>query len=789
MATILLSVICFAAATVAAAPPQNIISFDASQGGTLIAGSGVSPTIYVGSDDWYGVQRAAQDLALDFGRVTGQNGTVQIVNGFSTATSDEHAIYIGTIGKSSLLDSLASTAQLDFNQTAGQWEAYQTQLTPQGLVIAGADKRGSIYGTYDISAQIGVSPWYWWADVATESRDAIYATNGTKFQSSASVKFRGFFLNDEQPGLTDWVMANFPDIRNGDAGYAHAFYATVFELLLRLRANYLWPASWGSMFYVDDAQNAQVADAYGVVMGTSHTEPMARATNEQSNPNFMHGVWSWANNRNNVTQFMREGAERASPYETLFTLGMRGLGDVASPTLNASSLEQIVDVQQQILRDVYNTTNVSSIPQMWCLYKEVGSYYAQGLKVPDDVTLLWAEDNWGNAQRLPEANETSRSGGSGLYYHADYVGDPRDYKWINTINLKKQWTELRQAYERGAQTIWVLNVGDLKPLEVPINHFLDMAYDIDSFASANSTTDWIIDWASNAFGSENGQAIADVMSNYSTYAGRRKYELLDSSTYSIINYEEAEMVLQQWSQLAQSAQSIHDGLSSNVQPAFFELVLHPVLAGYTVYQIHIGVARNNLYGEQGRTSTNKWSSDIITLFNNDFSITQQYHSLLDGKWKNILSQTHLGYQYWQQPMRNMLPPLAYVQQQSMSLAGPIGVTCEGSNATVPGDDMYHTLSSNVLTLPPMDPWGPSTRWIDVFSRGNVPAAYNVSISNPAVSVSQATGMLSTNGTDTDERLYLSVDWSQIANATSMVTINITTSTISNPSYINATKHT
>ncbi|KAK3063896.1 hypothetical protein LTS18_011836, partial [Coniosporium uncinatum] len=359
------------------------------------------------------------------------------------------------------------------------------------------------------------------------------------------------------------------------------------------------------MFYRDDPENAATADYYGIVAGTSHTEPMTLATNEQRA--YLNGTWAWNTNRENVTDLMRVGAERAEPYETLFTMGMRGLGDEASPTLNASSLQQIVATQQDILRDVYNLTNVSSIPQMWCLYKEVGGYLADGLQAPDDVTLLWADDNWSSMQRLPLANETSRSGGAGIYYHADYVGDPRDYKWINTISLQKYWQELQQAYERKANRIWMLNVGDLKGLELPISYFLDMAYDAPARASPNDPSIWLAQWASQSFGASLGNATADIMSRYSIYAARRKYELVDPSTYSLINYNEAESVLQQWTDLTNDAQSIYDRLDPSLQPAFFEMILHPCLAAYTLYSIHIGAARNNLYAMQRRTSANIWA--------------------------------------------------------------------------------------------------------------------------------------------------------------------------------------
>jgi hypothetical protein len=455
-------------------------------------------------------------------------------------------------------------------------------------------------------------------------------------------------------------------------------------------------------------------------------------------------------------------------------MGMRGLGDVESPTLNASALETIVNAQQGLLREVYNVSNVSAIPQMWCLYKEVGGYYADGLEVPSDITLLWADDNWSNMQRLPIANETHRPGGAGIYYHADYVGDPRDYKWIDTISLQKYWSELQQAYDRQARTIWLLNVGDLKPLELPISYFFATAYDTASLKSPNSTLPWLSDWVARQFGTEVAEETANILLNYSVLAGRRKYELVDPSTYSIINYNEADTVLGQWRDLVEAAVTMYNKLDASLQPAFFQLVLHKCTAAYIVHQIHIESAKNNLYSEQGRSSTNTLAQSVLTSFANDAALTQQYHQMLDGKWNHMLDQTHLGYQYWQQPMRNSLPPLSYVQQREISLAGQLGVTCDGNNGTVPGDDFYHSLSSNVLTLPPMDPYGPS-RWIDVFSRGTDAVNFNVS-GPPHILVTPSSGILQANGNNSDLRLAVTVDWANAPNGSTVSTINITTTT-------------
>jgi len=304
--------------------------------------------------------------------------------------------------------------------------------------------RGTIFGLYDVSEQSGVSPWWWFADVAIKKSAGIWALGGKKIQKSPSVRYRGIFLNDEQPALTNWINSNYEPGKYGP-GFNHFFHSHVFELLLRLRANYFWPAEWNSMFFVDDYANQPLADAYGVVIGTSHTEPMQRASIEWGYFGAKYGgngEWAYNSNNASLSEYFKYGAQRAKPYSatTLFTMAMRGSGDTA---INLSQEQAIAAVtaavaeQRKVIEEVFEGTELKDIPQVWTLYKEVQGYYEAGMEVPDDITLLWADDNWGNTRRLPIGDETKRSGGSGVYYHFDFVGDPRNYKWINTIQLQK----------------------------------------------------------------------------------------------------------------------------------------------------------------------------------------------------------------------------------------------------------------------------------------------------------------------------------------------------------------
>ncbi|GME46671.1 hypothetical protein GTA08_BOTSDO11837 [Neofusicoccum parvum] len=804
------------------------LAFNAAAGSLQLATSSSSARLLLDAADWPGVLRVADDLAADFGRVTGLNGSLSLVDGgaspgnasmiFSvtgrsswttsaTNSSGSGVIIAGTVGNSSLIKSLVDAGKIDVSAIEGQWESFTSQLVDspvegvaRALVIAGSDKRGTIYGLYDISEQIGVSPWYHFADVPAARHTAIYALDTTKTQPSPSIKYRGFFINDEAPALTGWMNANFKKSEYGSA-FGAEFYAMVFELLLRLRANYLWPAMWGSMFNVDDPRSQPLADEYGVVMGTSHTEPMMRATNEWGQ--FGNGSWQWNTNNESIYPFFVEGAERTRNYEGVMTIGMRGSADTAmSANVETTMLENIVDTQREILKNVYGSE--TAVPQAWCLYKEVQGYYEAGMRVPDDVILLWADDNWGNIRRLPVGNETERSGGAGVYYVSFLqcsatrmeltlgrstltmleIQETTNGPKINAVQLEHTWEQMHLAYERGARDLWIVN-------EIPISHFFDLAYDIELW-DVNSTSRWSALWAAREFGAGVSQQTADVLEAYGLLVAKRKYELVDPGTYSLINYEEADTIVAEWEALGKQAQSIYDSLPAAAQPAFFQTVLHPVLAGGTVYDIHISSAKNRLYAGQGRTSANAWAQRVLEKFKYDHELTVRYNGLLDGKWKHMMDQTHLGYVYWQQPMRQVTPPLQYVQTLERALNGDMGVAVEGSNATVPGDDQYHELSSNTLTLPPIDPYG-SRRWIDIFSVGTNEFDWNVSAA-PFVKFSQTSGTLSPTGNNTDVRVYIEIDWENCPAGSNATTINITSSTdygtqFSMPSVILPYNHT
>ncbi|KAK2018493.1 immunoglobulin I-set domain-containing protein [Colletotrichum eremochloae] len=807
---------------------KQIISFESGPGSYQIAGGDVGTgQILVSSDDYWGVIRAAGDLALDFGRVTGTTYTLSNgVNGsepasytFAPVDVSNNTVYrveaeqsfagpnytdpkpgstviiAGTVGHSKFINDLIAAQKLNTSEIDGQWESFASQLVEnpipgcsRALVIAGSDPRGTIYGIYDVSEQIGVSPWYFWADVPPKKATEIYVLPEGKVQGPPSVKYRGFFLNDEQPGLSSWVSSQWNDTWNGAAGYNHHFYSLVGELLLRLRANYLWPTVWGSMVYVDDPFNQPLLDAYEVVLGGSHTEPMMRAQNEFGT--FYKGQWAYNLNNKTIDEYFRYGVQRAKPYSrnSLWTMAMRGTGDTAiEGNLGIEAIVEMLEVlvrnQQRIIVEGLGIESAAEVPSLWCLYKEVQSYQERGLHVPEDITLLWADDNWGNVRRLPLVNETSRSGGAGVYYHFDYVGGPRDYKWINTIQLEKTAEQMSLAYARDARRIWIVNVGDLKPLEIPISHFFDLAYDVEKWGG-DGTGDWLNSWATREFGDSHSSEITEILTKYGMYAARRKFELVQPQTYSVINYNEADAVLEQWAALHKQAQAVYDALDEEYRAAFFEMILHPITGGEILHKIQINGAKNQLYAGQKRNLANDVIDESRGLLDADAELTNRWNELLDGKWVHMLDQTHLGYDdYWQQPTRNTLPDMRYVQTQFPSLGGQLGVGVEASNASVQGDDRWHPNSSNDLTVPPLDPYGALTRYFEVFTRGNKECPWEASPSQPWVKLSQYKGTVGgENGTDS--RVLISIDWEKapMAPNTTLVPINVTAGCVGKEKY-------
>ncbi len=675
------------------------VSHENGKGEFALSVLGKSVPLCISSKDYPGVIRALRDLQSDIGKVTGAKSDVV----FDSLQGMDELVLVGTIGQSPLIDKLVQDKKFNLSDIEGKWESYIIQVVDKplpgverALVIAGSDKRGTIYGIYDLSEKIGVSPWYWWGDVPIRHENALYVKPIRYVQGPPSVKYRGIFLNDEAPDLSNWVYSKFgtvpvsqnPPIPSGVANYNHLFYEKVFELILRLKGNYLWPAMWNNAFNEDDSLNPKLADEYGIVMGTSHQEPMLRAQKEWDRRYSMTiGPWNFAKYPDTVTNFWREGIRRNRNYESIVTIGLRGPNDTpmapGGPEANMALLGKIVDVQRNILKEEMNP-DVTKVPQLWCPYKEVLDFYNAGFRVPEDVTILWTDDNWGNIRRLPTSEERKRNGGAGVYYHFDYHGGPRNYEWINTNPISKIWDQMSLAKDYGADRIWIVNVGHLKGYELPMQYFLDLAWDTPKWTNSN-IDEYTRLWAEQQFGPTYAKEIADIISKYTQYNGRRKPELLTPTTYSLTNYHEAENVIADFKSITEKAEEIYNKLPADERDAFYELVLFPTKASEIVNELYVAAGKNALYAKQGRASTDEMADQVRSLFQSDTSLMGYFNrTFANGKWDHFMDQPVLGYTGWNQPNSNNLNAI-HLNETSNPDAASMGVALEGSEESWPGD--------------------------------------------------------------------------------------------------------
>lgn len=680
-------------------PGEYVSVFDGPGRFPLVA-SGEAAPIVVDSDDAAGVLRVAEDLRDDIERVT---DVAPEVYRDQPPGSAKRVVLVGTLGSHALIDRLMDEHDIDTDPLEGKWEKFLTFVVEapmdgveQALVIVGSDQRGTIFGAYDLSSQIGVSPWYWWDDVPPQRQHALYVLPGPHTMGEPAVKYRGFFINDENPSTGNWAPKMFGP---GEAeccpwGLNHHYWEKVFEVALRLKANYVWPAVWGRAFAEDDPLNHATATRYGIIMGTSHEAPMlmgieewnrhaqpaqrdsnGEITQEGSDPYGGTGEWRYSVNAEALEAHWRRGIQRMvdEDIEGVITLGMRGPGDVGLPVEDGIALiEEVIEAQRDIIEDVTGR-DASEFPQVWTLYKEIQGYWDNGIRVPDDVTVVWAEDNWGNMRRLPEPG-SNRAGGHGLYYHFDYVGGGRNYKWLDTNLLVNIWEQLHLAYEYGVDRLWMFNVGDLKNNEVPLQFVLDYAWNPENFP-VERLASWERGWARQQFGEDFADVVADLLHEYSLLQSDRKPELLNrrievdwelysaeptdevpnpavqaisyddsASPFSLTNYQELERVTEQWKALAVQTEIVGALVPDEYQDAYFQLVQYPIVASANVYELRLANFKNRMYGEQGRAATNDMAILAEAHLQRDLELSDYYNTVLaGGKWEGWQTQPKLSY--------------------------------------------------------------------------------------------------------------------------------------------------
>ena len=627
---------------------DQFVSF---QKGDLLINRDNKVEIYMDANDCKGVSYAANALVKDIIKVSGSKTVLTSDAGLKDKNTtrkdaaDKNAagkptILVGTIGHSAAIDQLIRQKHINGNLLKGKREKFIITVVDGQLVIAGSDRRGTIYGIYELSQQMGVSPWYDWADVPVVHHDSIFVNKGVYTDGEPAVRYRGIFLNDEAPCLTSWVKNTY-GTDYGD----HRFYQRVFELILRLRGNMMWPAMWGWAFYADDPENEKTADEMGVVMSTSHHEPMARNHQEYARNRKGWGPWNYQKNKENLQKFFREGIERMKGTEQIVTIGMRGDGDEAmSDKADTRLMTNIINDQRKIIANVTGK-KASETPQVWALYKEVQDYYDKGMKVPDDVTLLLCDDNWGNVRRVPNAKERKHKGGWGLYYHVDYVGAPRNSKMLNVTPVQNPWEQLTLAYENGIDRLWILNVGDLKPMEYPISQFMDMAWNPRKY-DVNNITRHTRNWCAQQFGESQADEAARILNLVCKYNGRCTPEMLDKNTYSLENGEWQEVV-NQYLQLEADALRQYNSLPAAYHDAYRQIILFPIEVMSNLHQMYFAQAQNNALYKQGNPKANVWAGECERFFKRDSIICDYYnHKMSGGKWNGMMTQKHIGYKSW-----------------------------------------------------------------------------------------------------------------------------------------------
>lgn len=618
---------------------------------TLIqAGSPLS--ILIDEKDNIGVSIAADNLSKDFGMVCGRSADIK-----NTVDRPE-MIIVGTL-ESKYIKELIKRRKLDKSELKDKVEKYLMTVVDnpvdgvnEALVIAGSDRRGAIYGIYELSEQIGVSPWYDWADVPVMKHKNMSIAKGKYTAGEPAVRYRGIFLNDEAPCLTGWVKHTY-GTDYGD----HNFYARVFELLLRLRGNFMWPAMWGWSFYADDPLNSMTAHDMGIIMGTSHHEPMARNHQEWARNRDKFGVWDYASNQDVIDRFFREGIERAADTEDLITIGMRGDGDapmggeegndhnyVSKDEYNMNLMRRIFKNQRQIIKDVTGK-KPEERQQVWAIYKEVQKYYDLGLRVPDDVIMLVCDDNWGNVRKLPDDDERRHPGGWGMYYHVDYVGAPRNTKWLNVTPIQNLWEQMRLTYEYGVDKLWILNVGDLKPMEYPITLFLDMAWDPMRYDAGN-LLDHTRRFCVQQFGEKEADEAMRILNLQCKYAGRVTPEMLDCTTYNLAEGE-WKKVADEYTCLEADALRQYVSLDPDLRDSYKQLILFPVQAMANLYRMYYAQAMNHKLYADNNPEANRWADEVEKWFKQDSVLCHDYNNVMsNGKWKNMMTQKHIGYTSW-----------------------------------------------------------------------------------------------------------------------------------------------
>ncbi|MDN3665834.1 glycosyl hydrolase 115 family protein [Algibacter miyuki] len=722
-------------------------------------------SILIDKKDAKVVAIAADILASDVFNITGKKPAVV------SKTSKNTAIIIaGTIGKNSLIDKLISSGKIKVSEFENHWERYAIQMVEnptknidKALVIVGSDRRGTAYGLLELSRKIGVSPWEWWADVTPEKSENLIISVDNKVSKSPSVKYRGVFLNDEDWGLQRWAALNF-EPETGDIG--PKTYAKVFELLLRLRANTIWPAMHSSTkpFY-SYPENKFVADDYAIVIGTSHAEPMLSNINTEWKHDTM-GEYRYDTNSETIKNLFRKRVKETADLEGIYTTGMRGEHD--SPMIvgeddteaQVKLLEGVITDQRAILKKE-TKKNPNTIPQAFVPYKEVLNYYQNGLDLPEDITLVWTDDNYGYMRQLSNPEEQTRAGGAGVYYHTSYWGRPHDYLWLNSTNPVLMWEEMSKAFEFQSREIWILNCGDIKPHEYNIELFLDMAWDMDGFDKSTAVKSHMNDWAAREFGKASASKITDVLFENNRLAYIRRPEFMAwSQVEPVTKAGETELTqyhygdevserINSYQNIIETTENLYDKIDEHRKDAFYQLVYYPVIGASKLNQKWLYSFKNKFNAKQGRQSANTLAAQSKAAYKRIEKETNYYNEKLqNGKWNHIMTMAPRFLPVFAQPA------VSHVENTEKA---HLGLALEGYQMEV----NHEVINSYADVLPVFNSYTKSTYFIDVFINGTGTVDWEAKPKADWIKISETKGTLNSNSNIVEKRLWITIDWDKV----------------------------
>ena len=628
--------------------------------------NGCAADLFVEPNALPGVVRVAQVLAGDIEAVSGIRPRVVR----DAEELSDYAVLIGTAGLTKLRGADAVAGKREVFSLA--YEHNPMANVKEALVITGSDKRGTIYGMFELSRIIGVSPWIWFADAVPKKRtEIVLGDEVPRVSKEPSVRYRGFFINDEWPSYGTWTNKLF-------GGFNAKMYEQVFLLLLRMRGNYLWPAMWSAIFPNDGPgiENARLADELGVVMGASHHEPCCRQGEEykylRGKDSVYGDAWNFLTNEEGITRFWADGLKRSGRFENIITVGMRGeadsaiMGKEATLADNIDLLRRVLKTQNRLIREYVNP-ELDKVPRMLALYKEVEPYFYGDRDTPglmDDpelegVTLMLCEDNYGNMRTLPTEHMKAHRGGYGMYYHFDYHGGPISYEWVNSTQLSKVWEQMGRAYEAGVRDIWIVNVGDLKPQELPLTYFMDLAYDFEEFGTVpNRTEQYVADFAESTFAgafeagdeAEAFRRIADTMLSYSAMNAKKRPETLQPSVYSLTEDCEAANMLR----ICRTIRANCEWLTGRVKPegeaVLYELVTYPAVASANLVEMMIDAAANRALLLQKDAKADFYADETEARIREDAELIRKYYEVADGKWDGMMGSKHIGFIRWNEEL-------------------------------------------------------------------------------------------------------------------------------------------